>query len=199
MLVQLIGVSAYWKPYEEEVKEMLTISPKLKQEAKELLFNIAKKRNISLESRKDNIDQGTSNKLRSVQPILVGIHVRRGDKVNSAYILPKKDYFVRAKDHFRAKYKNVVFIVVSEDKNYIKKNLAGEDVLCSTSRSDILELTLLTLCDHTIMSVGTFSWWAAYLAGGEVVYYKNHMPKIGYLSRFYNDSHFFLPEWKPMV
>ena len=102
-------------------------------------------------------------------------------------------------EHFRAKYKNVVFIAVSEHKHYIKKNIVGDDVLYSTSRSDILELTLLTLCDHTIMSVGTFSWWAAYLAGGDVVYYKDHMPKTGRLSSFHNDFQFFLPEWKAMV
>ena len=135
------------------------------------------------------------------QPTLVGIQVRRGDKANraSGFVLPEKDYFFRAMDHFRTKYKNVYFIAVSEDKNYIKQNIVGADVLYSTSGSDILELTLLTLCDHIIMSVGTFSWWAAYLAGGDVVYYKDHMPKTGHLSRFYNDSQFFLPEWKPMV
>ena len=190
----------YWKPkHEEEFYKILTISPQLKQEAKKLLFDIAKRRNISLESRKDSIDYGLSPKRKSNQPTLVGIHVRRGDKVRSGWILPGKDYFVRAMDHFRAKYKNVYFVVVSEDKNYIKQNIVGANVLRSTAQSDILEFTLLTLCDHTIMSVGTFSWWAAYLTGGDVVYYREHMPKTGRLANFHNDSQYFLPEWKPMV
>ena len=78
-------------------------------------------------------------------------------------------------------------------------NIVGHDVIHSSSQDDLLELTLLTLCDHSIMSVGTFSYWAAYLAGGEVVYYKNHIRANSPLSKNYNDTQYFLPHWKPML
>ena len=167
--------------------------------AKKLLFNIAKKQNVSLESRRNTLAPGRSPKLKSIQPTLVGIHVRRGDKVDSEYILPGKDYFTRAMDHFKRKYKHTYFIVVSEDKKWGQKNVIGDDILHSTSSSDLIELTLLSLCDHTIMSVGTFGWWAAYLAGGDVVYYRDHVPKNSELSSFYYNSRYFLPHWIPLL
>ena len=73
------------------------------------------------------------------------------------------------------------------------------NVIYSSSNDDLLELALLTLCDHTIMSVGTFSWWAAFLAGGDVVYYKNHILPNTRVGSFYNDTQYFLPHWKPML
>jgi galactoside 2-L-fucosyltransferase 1/2 len=33
-------------------------------------------------------------------------------------------------------------------------------------------MATVTLCDHFIATVGTFSWWAAWLTGGNVTYYK---------------------------
>ena len=30
---------------------------------------------------------------------------------------------------------------------------------------------LLATCNHSIITIGTFGWWAAWLAGGRVVYY----------------------------
>ena len=35
-----------------------------------------------------------------------------------------------------------------------------------------VELATVTMCDHFITTVGTFSWWAGWLTGGEVVYFK---------------------------
>ena len=193
-------MSQYWRiKYEKEVKELLTISPKLKQKAENLLFKIAAKKNISLESRRNNLEQGTSHRIKRQLPVLVGIHVRRGDKAYKKWPLPGRNYFHRAMEYFRKKYKKVYFIVASTDKKWTEQNIFGKDVLYSTASSDILDLTLLSLCDHTIMSVGTFSWWAAYLAGGEVIYYRDHKPKEGRLARFYNDSQYFLPHWKPLV
>ena len=55
----------------------------------------------------------------------------------------------------------------------------GKDVIHSTSPEDLLELALLTLCDHGVISSGTFSWWAAYLTGEEVVYFRDHLQPGG--------------------
>ena len=128
------------------------------------------------------------------------MQIRRGDKVKkeNGWQMPGKSYFHNAMDYFRQKYANIVFIVVSEDKNWAKENIIGDDVIYSTSESDLLELALLTLCDHMIMSVGTFSWWAAYLAGGDAVYYPNHVRPNSTISRIFNDTQYFLPHWKPI-
>ena len=107
-------MSQYWRiKYEKEVKELLTISPKLKQKAENLLFKIAAKKNISLESRRNNLEQGTSHRIKRQLPVLVGIHVRRGDKAYKKWPLPGRNYFHRAMEYFRKKYKKVYFIVAS--------------------------------------------------------------------------------------
>ncbi|KAH3835789.1 hypothetical protein DPMN_109153 [Dreissena polymorpha] len=35
--------------------------------------------------------------------------------------------------------------------------------------SDAVDMAVLSLCDHTIVSTGTFGWWAAWLAGGTTI------------------------------
>ena len=98
----------------------------------------------------------------------LGIHVRRGDKVGvkTGWAPPEKPYFDTSMNYFRSKYnKTVYFVVVAEDKNWARSNVVGKDIIDSTSNEDLLELALLTLCDHGMISVGTFGWWAAYLTG----------------------------------
>jgi galactoside 2-L-fucosyltransferase 1/2 len=35
-------------------------------------------------------------------------------------------------------------------------------------------MALMTLCDHVIVTAGTFGWWGAWLSGGITVYYKGY-------------------------
>ena len=177
------------------------MSEALQNRSRSYLFQLATSKNISLESRKKTLKSGISKNLRDNVPILVGIQVRRGDKVNNphGWLVPPREYFTRAMEHFKKKFKKIYFVVASEDKNWAKANIVGKDVLLSSSPDDLLELALLTLCDHTIMSVGTFSWWAAFLAGGDVVYYKNHTRPNTRAGNVYNDDQFFLPHWKGMI
>lgn len=39
-------------------------------------------------------------------------------------------------------------------------------------------MAILSLCDHVVMTVGTFGWWGAWLSRGTVVYCKD-FPKPG--------------------
>jgi len=40
------------------------------------------------------------------------------------------------------------------------------------ARDPIDDFSLLTLCDALILSVGTFGWWASYLADKETIMFK---------------------------
>ena len=112
---------------------------------------------------------------------------------------PEKPYFDTAMNYFRSKHnKTVYFVVVAEDKNWARSNVVGKDIIYSTSSEDLLKLALLTLCDHGMISVGTFGWWAAYLTGGDVVYFRDHIIPNSGTSRFVNNTQFFLPHWKPL-
>ena len=103
---------------------------------------------------------------------IVGIHHRRGDHLHyeRAYKIPHitMGYIGPSMDLFRNMFNNtVMFIYVSDDKEWIKNNMKRDkDVIVGSSDSTGDDLALLSLCHHTIMTRGTFSTWAAMLAGG---------------------------------
>ncbi|KAJ1131434.1 hypothetical protein NDU88_009771 [Pleurodeles waltl] len=135
----------------------------------------------------------------------IGIHVRRGDYV---HVMPKiwkgviadKDYLQKAIAYFRKKYAEPVFIVASNGMKWCRKNIddtKGDvyflgDGIESTPGKDF---ALLAHCNHTIMTIGTFGYWAGYLAGGEVVYLTNFtLPESPFLKVFHYEAAF-LPHW----
>ena len=114
----------------------------------------------------------------------VGIHNRRGDHLDyqkeGGYVTLDPGYFLNAMESFREKYKRVVFVYVSDDmdwgKQKIKKRLKTKDFYLAGSLIDpqlasvpklaaAYDLSLLSLCNHTITSYGTYSFWAGFLAG----------------------------------
>ena len=114
---------------------------------------------------------------------LIGIHIRRGDfltKGQQAYgkAVASKKYITTAMAYFKKRYNDSLFVVVSDDKRWCKTNLAGKDVVVSQSNDAIVDLAIMTLCNHTIITSGTFGWWGGWLAGGEVVYWTG-FPKPG--------------------
>ena len=102
----------------------------------------------------------------------VSIHFRRGD-----YLLPQfsfcildSDYYLKAiKDNFKP-IKNYNFIVFSNDIEYSKSVLEGDNVwfvkpegsgVCTNSEKE--DLALMSLCDHHITANSSYSWWGAFL------------------------------------
>ena len=108
---------------------------------------------------------------------IVGIHHRRGDhlKYERVMRIPHigMSYLGPSMDLFRSKYKNAVFLYVSDDKEWgIQRLSKDKDLILSWSNNDDLhavgeDLALLSLCNHTILTRGTYSFWAATLANGK--------------------------------
>ncbi|XP_048185874.1 galactoside alpha-(1,2)-fucosyltransferase 2-like [Perognathus longimembris pacificus] len=135
----------------------------------------------------------------------VGVHVRRGDYVR---VMPKvwkgvvadRGYLQQALDWFRARFKSPVFVVTSNGMDWCRENInaslgdvvfAGNGIEGSPGK----DFALLTQCNHTIMTIGTFGIWAAYLAGGETIYLANYtLPDSPFLKVF-KPKAAFLPEW----
>lgn len=107
----------------------------------------------------------------------VGVHVRRGDyaeqKIVGQFQTPPPSYFEKAADYFRAKYHDVIFVVVTADKVWCQRLLNLKGFVIADDAPAVEHLSLLTECDHVIVSLGTFGWWGGYLGGGDVVYYSN--------------------------
>ncbi|XP_064475937.1 galactoside alpha-(1,2)-fucosyltransferase 2-like [Ornithodoros turicata] len=142
---------------------------------------------------------------RTTQPVFVGIHVRRGDYVRVMHeryrgVVADKTYFQRATGYFRSRYKELIFVVVSSDIAWCKENIDASlgDIYFPGDGDEIFpgdDLALLVQCNHTIVTLGTFGYWAGYLAGGEVVYLANFTLPDSPMLNFFFPPAAYLPEW----
>ena len=82
-------------------------------------------------------------------------------------------------EYFREEYDHPAFVYVSDDMEWGEKELGdladkhGDLFLVGCGDGDDpdcvgKDFALLSSCNHTITTHGTFGHWAAYLAGGEI-------------------------------
>ena len=93
--------------------------------------------------------------------ICVAIHVRMNYANCINYNL---NYFNETIDFFKKKYPNIHFMVFSNNIDSIKNWF--EDINIYTyvnSNIDYIDLWIMSLCKHNIITHSTFSWWGAYL------------------------------------
>ena len=142
----------------------------------------------------------------------VGIHVRRGDIVEKpsavafGYTTPGTSYFKRAMQYMADMYTRVQFLVFTDDSKWAiehitpnlvekKDTLIRVNVTICKGNSAGQDLAILSLCDHTIMSTGTYGWWGAWLAKGTTIYYSNWPRNGSALYKMSERSDFFPPSW----
>ncbi|XP_005095554.1 galactoside alpha-(1,2)-fucosyltransferase 1 isoform X2 [Aplysia californica] len=146
--------------------------------------------NISSEIKRefhflDRTDKAARKLVTSSMPsggdwITVGVHVRRGDKLTRkeltlGEVIPTRSYFRKAMDWMRDKHGHVVFLVATDDTVWTKANVLGSDVVLLPLASADVHMAALSKCNHVIMSVGTFGWWAGYFSDGDVIYFNTTM------------------------
>lgn len=206
--VQLRGFYQSWKyfnEYSDELRRELTFHPQILGTAQSFLSQA-----ISKHLNPPTTD--SENKTSS--PVLVGIHVRRGDMLTTAHIargytVASAAYIQRAMSYFIEKFPSAIaerrfmFVVASNDLDWaaahVKLNRTDSEIqipiVFSSSMIAEIDLAILASCNHTIATVGTFSWWAGWLAGGIVTYYP-HFPASGtFLDRIFNANDHWKPEW----
>ncbi|XP_006898807.1 PREDICTED: galactoside 2-alpha-L-fucosyltransferase 1 [Elephantulus edwardii] len=188
--LKLSGFPCSWTFFHhirEQIRSEFTLHPHLQREAQELL------RPLRL------------GEAGARPRTFVGVHVRRGDYLE---VMPNRwkgvvgdrAYLQQAMDWFRERHEAPIFVVVSNGMAWCRDNI-------DTSRGDVVfagdgqetsparDFALLTQCNHTIMTIGTFGFWAAYLAGGDTVYLANFtLPDSSFLEIFKPEAAF-LPEW----
>jgi galactoside 2-L-fucosyltransferase 1/2 len=103
----------------------------------------------------------------------IGVHVRRTDFYKDS--VSNDAYILKAMKYFSQKYQNTVFIMASDDKQYCEQKFGKKKnvIVTPTYFSPSEDLTILSLCQHSIVTAGTFGWWSAFLAGGDVLH-DNH-------------------------
>ena len=69
--------------------------------------------------------------------------------------------------------------MTSDDKTWYKDNIKGKnDLLFSGFREPILDMAIMSLSDHSIITGGTLSWCGGWFSNGTVVYLKDY-PRPG--------------------
>lgn len=103
----------------------------------------------------------------------VGIHVRRGDFARMEYS-SSDEYLFTAIRYFTEHYPDVHFLVASDDKRYCRNLFRHRsNIFITPNRFSVGEdLVALSLCEHSIVTGGTFGWWTAFLANGQVMHDK---------------------------
>lgn len=120
---------------------------------------------------------------RSENRTIIGVHIRRGDFLTNdslrfGRVVADEHYISKAMKYYRKHFKDTLFIVVGNDRPWNVENINGNDVIFSKFSKAIIDLALLSLCNHSIITTGTFGWWGGWLCGGTVVYCKD-FPKPG--------------------
>jgi len=157
----------YFQDYEQDIK-------------KEFLFKheVLVEANAKLEEKTKEIIQ----RFGRDKTTLVGVHIRRGDTLwpvlqDRGTIQPPLSYYYNAMDYYKQTFgENTAFVYCSDGMEWVEENFqnvtAKYNILFMDSGNNwAVDMAILTLCDHSIISVGTFGWWSAYLTGGTVVHY----------------------------
>lgn len=181
----------YWIKYEDEIRSVFQFNDIIKIIAVSQFHQILQQRHFRLDG----------------ESVVVSIHVRREDYlskevVNYGKLTPNATFYLNDMSFFKKKFKKVLFIVGSTDTEWCKKAFAREpNVHISTGNSAVQDMALLSLANHTIMSVGTYGWWIGWMSGGISIYYKHiFVPGSPFSKSFRNNSRddFIYPGWIPM-
>ncbi|ESO93482.1 hypothetical protein LOTGIDRAFT_161584 [Lottia gigantea] len=131
---------------------------------------------------------------------VIGIHVSRSHTISMNGISQSNiapiSYIQKAMKHMRDKFKNVKFLAVCDDINWCQAYIKDHDVvIVDDDVSPESQLAMLSICDHSIITVSTLGYWGAWLAKGYVVYYKDFIRENSALGKFIRYEDFFPAQW----
>jgi len=142
--------------------------------------------------------------------VRVGVHVRRGDflgrwQVKTGFTTATPLYLRRALGYFVERFARIQFIVASNDIPWCREHIRSStwdrnvvNITFSEGHSAGTDLAILASCDHTVMTTGTFGWWAAWLANGTTVYYSEFPRRGSSLRNRSRIEEYYPPYWIPI-
>ena len=127
----------------------------------------------------------------------------RYDDLRHGHLVAPSSFYQKAMNYFLEKFKSkkVVFVIASDDIEWVKRNFKSESatqIIFVENRQREVDMATLSLCNATVLSTGTFSWWISYLSKGPTIYYSGWPRKGSELDRMVVKSEYFLSEWIPM-
>lgn len=128
---------------------------------------------------------------------IVSMHFRRGDYLEVASLNLTLDYYNDAISIFLEKFPYFKLLVFSDDVEWCKGVLEGDNVYFSENNINYVDMCMMTLCDHNIIANSSFSWWGAYLNNNSnkmVVCPEDYIGPSDRDSQFINKN-YYLKEW----
>ncbi|KAK3085586.1 hypothetical protein FSP39_005717 [Pinctada imbricata] len=136
----------------------------------------------------------------------IAVHIRRGDMVHRddyvkyGYTTPNITYLNRAMTKFRFLYNNCLFILASDDLDWCYQNIKNDDVVfIPKGNPPELDMAILAQCNHTLMTVGSYGWWVAWLVGGTTIYYSGYPTPNSKLAELFNSADYRPESWIGMM
>lgn len=110
----------------------------------------------------------------------IGIHIRRGDYVNSSWIrqlsqmvdIPTRcelQYYQQAIKRIHTEYGKIPVIICTDDRKWAQEHLQEIDSTAILNPDPNLDFQCLYQAPYLIIPNSTFSWWAGYLGQHKVV------------------------------
>ncbi|XP_071144333.1 galactoside alpha-(1,2)-fucosyltransferase 1-like [Mytilus edulis] len=195
--VKHVSLLQSWK-YFSHVEQAIRTQFKFKEEFETKCLQVLNETIIEWTSNHSSVPQ---DKLQ-----IVGIHIRRGDyldkgKIKYGYRTASADYINKSMNYFRDKFKHVLFLAYTahnwKDMLWRETHVVGSDVVLMHMNSPEVDMCVLSKCNHSIITVGSFGWWAAWLANGTTIYYKDMAKNNSeYRKDFSADmTDYFYPGW----
>ena len=158
------------------------------------------------------IAQETASSVSNVS--YIGLHVRRTDfidpksirngltVVDEKYVNASMTYVIESFEPSRS----LVAFMCSDDIDWVKKvvqnlnlvtNYPNLKVVYSTGHDAAFDLCLLSKCNASIISTGTFSWWSAWLSNSSTaVYYSLYPNRNTDFGTNFNTRDYYPPTWR---
>jgi galactoside 2-L-fucosyltransferase 1/2 len=145
--------------------------------------------------------------------VYIAVHIRRTDLLKFVGQDYGVDYLNRSVNHMIQRFHDrcLLFIVCSDDMQWVTTNFRSvlsnsavstgsckPEVEFFTGRNVSQDVAVLISCNHTIVTMGSFGWWIAYLANGHTVYFSKYPPFVNPTSNkplMTIDSDVNLPSW----
>ena len=141
------------------------------------------------------------------------IHERRGDFLGKEYRAvgfssADVGFLNRSMTYFTNKFRDnqTVFIFISDDIKWCQKHFQGKSNVffspfSSSKNADSSgrDIALMSVCDHTIVTSGSFGWIGAWLAHGHVVYFKGFPVPGSPKDKRMNRYDYYPPHWEGMM